>query len=77
MMNAVHINRIPEVYIAVKLRNVTPKDEGAFGIGFDRDDGSVIRLKMSSLDIEMLFQLTHSHSCRSSGIPGLDVSSMI
>lgn len=67
-------SRIPGIYKPAELRCVLPEDRGEIGVGFDLEDGSTIRLRISTKHAQSIRQFRRSHSEGSSGIPRSDVS---
>ena len=72
---------LPSSYIQVVWRNTTPVDAKTdhVGLGFDLDDGSVLRLSLSPETVRHLMETLQPYVHRtqsetSSGIPSLDVS---
>lgn len=77
--------RLPAVYQGASWRNTTPVDDNyrEMGVGFDLQDGSTIRLRLSvesarAVSATIADLLWHHevrvHSAKSSGMPNTDVS---
>lgn len=76
---------LPDIYQPAEWRNTTPADDISqrLGVGFDRQDGTVIRLSLSAQSAKHLSESLaeflqevgqRSHSSISSGMPSSDVS---
>ncbi|NVZ07747.1 hypothetical protein HW932_00550 [Allochromatium humboldtianum] len=70
------MNRIPDVYEVTSLRNTSPIEDERVGIGFNMENGKIIRINISVSDVKMIHD-SLSHSIGSSGIPSIDVSSKL
>jgi len=72
---------IPNSYQPAEWRNTTPVSEktGRIGIGFNTDEGRVIRLSLAEASARQLLAsladyLDADHSPKSSGMPSVEVS---